>query len=475
MEQMSALDASFLAVEDSVTHMHIGVVGIFEGPPPVYGDLRAMVAGKLARLPRYRQVVRFVPLGLARPLWVDDRHFNLDYHLRRTALPAPGEEAELRRLVARVMSQQLDRAKPLWEMWIVEGLDEGRWALISKFHHCMVDGVAGADLLSVLLDQQRTPRAPVQDNWRPEASPEGAELVVRAVAMGLQRPYETVRALPAPGAMLRTGQRAASGLLRFGRVIRPPAPCSLNGPVGPHRRWSWARAQLSDIKAVREALGGTVNDVVLTCIAGGFRELLISRGEPVDRVVRTLVPVSVRSPGEYGIYNNRVSAIFADLPVGIEDPQARLAAVSAQMAELKDSHEAVAGEVLTSLTWFAPPLLLALAERLATRLPQHSVNTVTTNVPGPQQPLYAAGRRMLESFPYVPLGGHVRVGVAIFSYDGACAFGVTGDYDAAPDIDVLCAGIERSLAELVRRARPARRRSRATPGGHAQGPPRAVA
>ena len=206
---------------------------------------------------------------------------------------------------------------------------------------------------------------------------------------------------------------------------------------------------------------------MLACVAGGFRELLISRGEPVDRVVRTLVPVSVRSPGEYGIYNNRVSAMFAELPVGVEDPVVRLGAVRAQRAELKDSHEAVASEVLTSLTWFAPPLLLALGERLATRLPQHSVNTVTTNVPGPQQPLYAAGRRMLECFPYVPLGGHVRIGVAIFSYDGACAFGVTGDYDAAPDIDVLCTGIERSLAELVRLARPARRRRARGAAGHA--------
>jgi diacylglycerol O-acyltransferase len=338
----------------------------------------------------------------------------------------------------------------------------------------MVDGVAGADLLSVLLDRQRTPRAPARDTWTPQPSPEGAELVVRAVAMGLQHPFDAVRELPAPAELLRTGRRAAGGLLSFGRAMRAPAPSSLNGPVGPHRRWSWARAQLSDIKAVRAEFGGTVNDVVLACIAGGFRELLISRGEAVDRVVRTLVPVSVRSPGEYGIYNNRVSAMFADLPVAIADPLERLAAVSAQMTELKDSHEAVAGEVLTSLTWFAPPLLLALAERLATRLPQHSVNTVTTNVPGPQEPLYAGGRRMLESIPYVPLGGHVRIGVAIFSYDGACSFGVTGDYDAAPDIDVLCESIEHNLAELVRLARPARRRSRAGDRSRA-GSPRAVA
>jgi WS/DGAT/MGAT family acyltransferase len=237
-------------------------------------------------------------------------------------------------------------------------------------------------------------------------------------------------------------------------VIRPTPPSSLNGSIGPHRHWSWARATLSDVKTVRESLGGTVNDVVLACIAGGFRRLLISRGESVDRVVRTLVPVSVRSPGERGVYNNRVSAIFAELPVAIDNPVDRLQAIRAQMADLKQSKEAVAGDVLTSLTGFAPPLLLALAERVGTRVPQNRVNTVTTNVPGPQYPLYAAGRRMLEAFPYVPLGGHVRVGVAIFSYDGALTFGVTGDYDTAPDIGVLCDGIERALEELVEVASP---------------------
>ena len=204
--------------------------------------------------------------------------------------------------------------------------------------------------------------------------------------------------------LARRGQDAARGLLRMRGVIRPTAPSSLNGPIGPHRRWSWARARLSDVKTVRGALGGTVNDVVLACIAGGFRLLLISRGESVDRVVRTLVPVSVRSPGERGVYNNRVSAMFAELPVEIESPVDRLHAIRAQMADLKQSKEAVAGDVLTSLSGFAPPLLLALAERVGARVPQHNINTVTTNVPGPQYPLYAAGRRMLEAFPYVPLG-----------------------------------------------------------------------
>jgi diacylglycerol O-acyltransferase / wax synthase len=452
MERMSALDATFLEVEDAVTHMHIGSLGIFEGPPPLHEELREMVLGKLALVPHYRQAVRFVPLGMGRPSWVDDAHFNLDYHLRRTGLPAPGGEKELRRLVGRVMSQQLDRAKPLWEMWIVEGLDAGRWALISKIHHCMVDGVAGSDLISVLLDRERKPEPATKDTWEPRSSPGGVMLLAQAIGHTLLSPSEAVRALPPPRQILERAQETAQGLLRMRGLIKPTPASSLNGPVGPHRRWDWARAQLSDIKIVRSALGGTVNDVVLACITGGFRRLLLSRGESVDRVVRTLVPVSVRSASEHGDYNNRVSAMFAELPVSIEDPVKRLSSIRAQMADLKDSHEAVAGEVLTSLAGFAPPLLLALAERLATRVPQNSVNTVTTNVPGPQHPLYAGGRRMLESLPYVPLGGHVRVGVAIFSYDGACTFGVTGDYDTAPDIDVLCAGIEASLSELLKLA-----------------------
>ncbi len=454
MQQMSALDASFLEVEDAVSHMHIGNVAIFEGPVPRYEELRGMVLGKLALVPRYRQLVRPVALKAGRPVWIDDPHFNLDYHLRRTGLPAPGGEEELRRLVGRVMSQQLDRSKPLWEMWIVERLDRRRWALVSKTHHCLVDGVSGTDLLAVMLDSERTPAPSDLDTWEPQEAPHSVELLLRAILLTLISPYEALRALPAPDRLVRQGQEAARGLLRMRDVLRPTPSSSLNGSVGPHRRWRWARAQLTDVKAVRGALGGTVNDVVLACIAGGFRALLISRGESAERVVRTLVPVSVRAPGERGEYNNRVSAMFAELPVAIESPVKRLEAITAQMTDLKQSKQAVAGDVLTSLSGFAPPLLLSLAERLGTRVPQHNINTVTTNVPGPQYPLYAAGRRMLEAFPYVPLGGHVRVGVAIFSYDGALTFGVTGDYDTAPDLEVLCGGIEQALAELVEIAAP---------------------
>ena len=461
MNRLSALDATFLEVEDAVSHMHIGSVGIFEAPVLTYEELRGMVSGKLGLIERYRQIARPIALSIGRPVWIDDDNFNLDYHLRRTALPEPGGEQELRRLVGRLMSQQLDRDRPLWEMWVVEGLGDGRWALISKTHHCMVDGVSATDLLTVMLESEPMPAPPDTGSWTPRRRPGSAELTVRAIAEDLLSPYQLLQSVLSAQSRLERARDAARGMLRLGGVLAPTPGTSLNGRVGPHRRWSLARAQLSDIKRIQRAMGGTVNDVVLASIAGGFRELLIARGESPERVVRSLVPVSVRSPGEHGVYNNKVSAIFAELPVSIEDPTERLEAVRVQMADLKSSKEAVAGEVLTSLGGFAPPMLLSLAERLGTRISQHNVNTVTTNVPGPQHPLYAAGRRMLEAGPYVPLGGHVRIGVAIFSYDGAVTFGVTGDYDSAPDIDVLCKGIESALAELLARCpRPAQRARR---------------
>jgi diacylglycerol O-acyltransferase len=454
MHRMSAQDASFLHIENDATPMHVGGVSIFEGPPPPFENFRAMVAAKLVLVPRYRQIVRFVPLAVGRPVWVDDPHFNLGYHVRRTALPQPGGDDELKALVGRVMSQNLDRAKPLWEMWVVEGLGDGRWALLSKVHHCMVDGVASTDLMAVLFDAERDPAAtPAADDWRPEATPGDASLLVHALADRIANPFAAAQGL---GGALRSPRELAALLEETGRgvvhsagLVRQPAPSSLNGPLSPHRRWSWARGRLSDVQLVRKALGGTVNDVVLASITGGFRELLEHRAESVDRVLRTLVPVSVRRPGERGTYNNRVSAMFAELPVGIEDPVARLQSISAQMAGLKDSKQAVAGEVLTSLSGFAPPMLLALGARVASRLPQRALNTGTTNVPGPQFPMYAAGRRMLESFPYIPLFAQVRLAVAIFSYDGGLSFGVSGDYDSTPDIEVLCAGIERGLEQLV--------------------------
>ena len=297
------------------------------------------------------------------------------------------------------------------------------------------------------------PAPPADDDWRPEPEPRDVELVARGL-VELASPVEVLRsaraAARAPREYAARALDAAQGLAAMRGLVRRTPPLSINGVLGPHRRWAWARTRLSDVKTVRAALGGTVNDVVLTVITNGFRSLLLSRGETVeDRVVRTLVPVSVRAPGARGTYDNRVSAMFAELPIGIALPLERLDSIRLQMAHLKHSKQAVAGEVLTSLSGFAPPMLLALGERVAAHAGQRNVNTVTTNVPGPQYPLYAAGRRMLEAFPYVPLAGNVRVGVAIFSYDGGLSFGVTGDYDTATDLDVLCAGIEDGLEELL--------------------------
>jgi diacylglycerol O-acyltransferase / wax synthase len=460
MQRMSFQDASFLHIERDSSPMHVGSVSIFEGPPPPFADVLTRVERKLALVPRYRQIVRFVPFAVARPVWVDDPHFNLGYHVRRTALPEPGGDHELRALAGRVMSQNLDRAKPLWEMWVAEGLGDGRWALISKVHHCMVDGVAGTDLLTVLLDKERDAELLPAQEWSAGPAPSSARLLGEAIVEQAVNPFAAgerlVGALRAPRELGGVIEDTARGLIGFAGVARSQEGSSLNGSLGPHRRWAWARGRLSDVQDVRRALGGTVNDVVLAAITNGFRELLQARGESVDRVLRTLVPVSVRRPGERGTYNNRVSAMFAELPVGIADPAARLESIKAQMAGLKESKQAVAGETLTSLSGFAPPMLLALGARVASRLPQRSLNTGTTNVPGPQFPLYLAGRRMLESFPYIPLFASVRVAVAIFSYDGALSFGVSGDYDTAPDIDVLCRGIERGLEQLASLAQPTR-------------------
>lgn len=459
VDRMSPLDATFLHVEDAVTHMHIGSVLMFEGPAPAYDELLAAVVGKLPLLPRYRQVVRFVPLQLGRPVWADDEHFNVEYHVRHTALPPPGGEVELRRLVGRVMSQQLDRSKPLWELWMVEGLDEGRWAVLSKTHHCMVDGVSGTELVTVLLDMTPDTAPPAPEPWQPGAPPSSLGLAADALATLARSPYEQVRAARAA---TRVPRQAVAQLRELGRgvaamsaVARPGPVSSLNGPIGPHRRYAWASTTVDDIRQVRKAFGGTFNDVVLAAITAGFRQLLESRGEHIDRVVRTLVPVSVRSRDPSGRavgdgrYDNQVSAMIAELPVGIADPVDRLHAVSAQLADLKESRQALAGEALTSLSGFAPSMLLALGARIATKTAQRNVNTVTTNVPGPQLPLYLAGRRMLTAYPYVPLAAQCRIGVAIFSYDGEVNFGLTGDYDAVPDIDVLSRAIRQGMDDLL--------------------------
>ncbi|HXM72944.1 MAG TPA: wax ester/triacylglycerol synthase family O-acyltransferase [Candidatus Dormibacteraeota bacterium] len=464
MDRMSPQDSMFISVEDERNPMHIGTVSVFEGPAPSYGDLVRTVASHLSDLPRYRQRVRFVPMGLGRPVWVDDPHFQILYHVRHTATPPPGSADELRNLAGRVFAQNLDRSKPLWELWMVEGLANGNWALISKVHHCMVDGVSATDLLTVLLD--RKPQSPPRraTKWHASGEPSDLHLLADAVVDAVADPVHRIRGVPAVARALYASGLGVHNVTDLGNFIgslgswTQPAVSSLNGPIGPHRRWSWANGTLEQVKEIRSALGGTVNDVVLAAITRGFRDLLRHRGENVaGKVVRALVPVSVRLESEKGLYNNRISAMFPGLPVGIESPVARLHAIRTQMDGFKRSGQAVAGDVLTQLSGFAPPMLLAVSFRLALHAQQHLVQTVTTNVPGPQFPLYAAGRQMLFAYPYVPIAGSVRIGIAIFSYCGGLNFGVTGDYDSVHDIEVLTRGIESGIAELLvvaRRASP---------------------
>jgi diacylglycerol O-acyltransferase len=457
MEQMSLLDASFLYFENDVTPMHIGGAAVFEGPPPTHDELVSRFEAKLPLVPRYRQKVRFLPLNVGLPVWVDDPHFNIDYHVRRSAVPAPGGREELQNLVGRVMSQHLDRARPLWEAWAVEGLDDGRWAMVSKVHHCMVDGVSSIDLMSVLFDADANPARLAVAPWRSRPEPSIVELFAQSLAGALSPVERLTRMLAALRSPEETARRGIETVRAFASVaskLFPPPETSLTGRYGPHRRWTSAHASLAEVKLVRRSLGGTVNDVVLAAITRGFRELLVGRGEKVDdRAVRTMVPVSVRAEHEQGAYSNRVSAVFADLPVGLEDPLARLAEIRRQMDGIKEWKGAVAGERLVELAGFSPPVLLAVGQRLAASIPQRSINTATTNVPGPQHPLYFAGRRMLESAPIVPLSASVRIAIGIFSYNGLLIFGITGDYDSVPDIDVLRRGIEAGVAELVEAAR----------------------
>ncbi|MGO8941228.1 MAG: WS/DGAT/MGAT family O-acyltransferase [Mycobacterium sp.] len=460
MRRLTPLDATFLHLESGEVQANVAWMSTFEGPASDHAELLNYVEGKLPFVPRYRQKLRFLPLAMARPVWIDDPHFNLEYHVRRTALPAPGGDRELDRLFARVVSQQLDRRRPLWEMWVVEGLSEGRWGVLWKLHHAMVDGVTASEINTVMLSDKRDAERPEPAPWQPEPGPGALAVAVESLA-GLMSPLEQLQSLrlavKAPRDLLERGVAAARSALPLGRNLLKGGTSSLNGPIGPHRRFDRTTVSLQDVKEVRKRHGGTVNDVVLAAVASGFRELLAARGELApETVVSTMVPVSVRAPGEHG--GNRVSAVFARLPVGEEDPVCRLQGISSQMDDIKRRGDAVAGQALVSLQGFSPPMLLALGSRLAASLPQRTINTVTTNVPGPQHPLYLLGRRMLEAAPYVMLGPQIRIATAIFSYDGRLHFGVTGDYDTAPDIDLVCAGIERGIAELGGGDRPTQTR-----------------
>jgi WS/DGAT/MGAT family acyltransferase len=454
LDRLTAVDASFLTNETSSSHMHVGAILIFEGPPPKYVDLVEHVRGRLHLVPRFRQKLVVPPLETGRPLWADDVNFNLSYHIRHTALPEPGGEAQLKRLTGRVFSQQLDRSKPLWELWLVQGLERDRFALLTKTHHAMVDGISGVDIGTVLFDLEPVPEpAAVEDDWVPRKSPSTAELVGRGLgdvaALPVKVAEKAVEAIRHPEGAARKAVEALEALSAVVSEFADPAPdVPLNVEIGPHRRYVWARSELSTFKRIKDIHGGTVNDVVLAVVTGAIRNWLHSRGVRTEGLeLRALVPVSIRAEDEHGNLGNRITLMRGPLPVYIEDPVRRLHTISEEMAGLKESKQALGAEMISRFNDFAPPTLLAQASRLnfSTRL----FNLLVTNVPGPQIPLYVLGRDLEEVFPVAFLPQNHALAIAIMSYHGKVGFGLLADYDSMEDIEILGDGINEALEELL--------------------------
>jgi WS/DGAT/MGAT family acyltransferase len=477
-DRLSGLDASFLHLERDVAHMHVAACAVHEGPPPKYPELVEAISSRLHLVPRYRQRLAAVPFGQGRPVWVDDPYFQVTFHVRHTALPRPGGDAELKRLAGRIFSQSLDRSRPLWEMWLVEGLADGRFALLSKTHHALVDGISGVDIATVLFDTapEPAPVAPPAQQWIPRPLPSGAELLADALLERATVPGEIVRGIRAglrgPRRLARRAVEVASGMGTLALIGLEAAPVSpFNVRIGPHRRFTWVRAHLDDFKAVKNALGGTVNDVVLAAVAGALGSYMRSLGqETEDVVLRAMVPVSVRADVERGELGNRVAAMWAPLPVGVEAPAERLERIRLAMAGIKESGQAIGAQALTQLSGFAPPTIMAQAARLQAR--QRLFNLVVTNVPGPQLPLYVLGRELLYMAPMVPLAENTALGIAVMSYNGQMTFGLNADYDALPGVESLADSLREAIEALRRAAGVSKARPRAAARRRASSPER---
>jgi WS/DGAT/MGAT family acyltransferase len=454
-DRLSPLDASFLAIEAAGPHMHVGSCLVFEGPSPAYERSLEQIERRLHLVPRYRQRLAYPPLAQGRPVWVDDPHFNPAYHLRHTALPEPAGYEQLRRLAGRVFSQRLDRSKPLWEMWLVDRVDGGdgreRHAIVAKTHHALVDGISGMDIMSVLFDRDDVAEA--DEPWVPRPLPSGAALLADAAAERALAPVQAARAALQTVAEPQRAARSAQKLLGgIGELVRagfaaPPSP--LNVPIGPHRRFAWTTAPLAQFKAIKGALSGTVNDVVLAAVTGALRTWLLADGHEVDGLVlRAMVPVSTRAQTERGALGNRVTTMYAPLPVGVPDARERFAVVHHAMQGLKESGQAVGADVLTQMAGFTPPTVLQQAARLQAR--QRLFNLTVTNVPGPQHSLSLLGHRLEAIYPQVPLAANTALGIAIVSYDGRLCFGLLSDYDALPDVEDVADALQDEIAELAR-------------------------
>ena len=457
-ERLTALDNSFLLLEKPNSYMHVASTLIFDAGPlrrPEGGidleAIRAATEAALPRIPRYRQKLKYVPIE-NHPVWVDDDRFHLDYHLRHTALPKPGSMQQLKALSARVMQQHLDRSRPLWEMWLVEGLEGDRFALISKVHHCMIDGVSGVDLLNAQLRPKPERIVPDPMPYYPRPAPSGLELLRHELLRRAALPFAAVRDVShflreASNARNEVAVRLRATAEMLGTTLRRASDTPLNRPIGPHRRFDWLAMDIAEIKPVRRALGGSLNDVVLTIVTGAVRRFLARRGvNPRGLDFRVMAPVSVRSEDERGQLGNRVSAWMLELPVSLEDPRQQLGRIAELTRELKESKRAVGADVLTQAADWTPSTLLALGARNATRL--LPFNMVVTNVPGPQVPMYLLGARMLEAYPHVPLADRLGLGIALLSYDGKIGWGFNADYDVAPDLTQFVDDVRESFRAL---------------------------
>ncbi len=446
--------------------MHVGGVALFQAPAEGfdYDRLVRLIKTRIALVPRYRQRIRWVPGGLRNPVWVDDGSFDVTYHIRRSALPRPGTEAQLRDLVARIMSRPLDRTRPMWEMYLVEGLERGRFAVLTKTHHAMVDGVSALDIGQVILDTDPQPRETAVDTWHPAREPSNVELVVAAVNDIARSPAAVVEGarhgLADVSKTVTSMGRQLVGMASAAVTVAKSMPDSpLNVEIGEQRRFATTAMRLGDLKDIRKAHGGTVNDVVLAITAGALRSWLMTRDESVGTrtTIRALVPVSVRERDDV-TSGNKVAAFLVDLPVGEPDPVVRLARVSFEMAQHKERGQMLGAEAIIMVAGFAPPTLHSLGARVGSSLSKRLFNLVVTNVPGPQVPLYAGGAKMLAVYPVVPLSKGQAVSIGLTSYNGGVFFGLNADRDAMPDVDVLAQCLADAAEELLDTARPARRR-----------------
>ena len=433
--------------------MHVASTTVFEGPAPGYEELRDHIDSRLHLVPRFRQKLRFVPLSQGRPKWVDDPRLNLGYHIRHTALPEPGSDEQLRILAARLFSQRLDRSKPLWEMWLVDGLHGGRFAIVTKTHHALVDGVSGVDITNVLFDAAPDPPEPPgsPEPWVPGPEPSGAQMLGEALVERATSPAEIVRGARAVFRGPRRAFRAAiealeaAGTLARAGIAAPSSP--FNVDIGPYRRFVTVDSSLDELKRIKNSAGGTVNDVVLAAVSGALGRYLHAHGQSTEELeLRAMVPISVRSDEQHGALGNQVSSYMAPLPIWCADPIDRLHKVSAIMGDLKQSKQAAGASLMTELAGFAPPTIAGQAARLQSR--QRFFNLVVTNVPGPQFPLYLLGRELEAIYPMVPLARRQAICFGIMSYNGRIHFGLIGDYDALSDLEAMGKDLEASLAEL---------------------------